>query len=473
MESWSKWLLAGGAFAAIGSMWSYIRGWAGYVTSYVIVTHTINWDIAWALAEYANTFYKKSKYGSRDYDSSRYPMRKTRQHATLVFERLGVRSLFWHGWKPLWVQTSSGGQQSSVPSVTYFRWTFDIDQVLEAAARHSNRLKQGDGDRERFAVHVMGGTWSLYKTELSTRNQERNSGNTRGNDDDGPNARYDLVGIRPLGWTLEDVGMDGNETARLDDLALSAEAQKLLKAIDVWFESRDWYRKRRVTWKLGARLFGEPGCGKTAFIRAVAYSKDLPIYLFDLATMTNDDLRDAWKIAMSNTPCITLFEDIDAVFHLDQPVNRDCPLTLDTLRQCLDGVQPHDGVLTFITTNKIELLDPSLKREGRTDFEVEFLPPDAAGLRKIAERICDEEEDLIEELLAKCQGKTGAAFQHICTLAASARMYEQHGLRVHREESDGELQTQQAPQADAAPDQQLRAGFQQEQGRGGEPLGER
>ncbi len=433
-----KWLLGGAALTAVYSAWGYVRGFWGYLVSYVVVSHNIDGDVAWALAEYASKHYKRSPYGIRTYRSQKYPMRRTRQHAMLVSEMLAMGSLFWHGWRPLRVSAQGGQNNSSYMSITFLRGTFDADKLLEASAREYNRVMQGATDRERFKVQVLGGTWSLYQSQSQEHNKQRPTSGLYASSDS-PRERHDLVGLRPLGWAVTDIGIDGDATARLEDLALSDDAKELLEAIDVWFRSRDWYRERRVTWKLGARLHGVPGCGKTAFVRGVAYKHDLPIYMFDLATMTNDDLRDAWKIAMANTPCVTLFEDIDAVFDLDKPKNAESPLTLDTLRQCMDGVQPHDGVLTFITTNNIDMLCPSLKREGRTDFEVEFLPPDGDGLRKIAERICADEPDLIEPLVASHEGKTGAAFQHVCTLAASKQFFARKGLRIKREEGEADV----------------------------------
>lgn len=449
-----SWIVGGAALAAFGSVWGYLRtGWT-YLVSVLIVQQTIDTNIAWAVAEYANVRWRRSPYGPKAYQSNYYPLKKTRQHVLLAYERLNESSLFWRGWRPLRLSTTKS-KDSETTTLTCIRGTFDIEGLIAAAMKDYNELRQGVIGMKRFRVQTLGGTWSLARTQIAPAGASPQLASPSSSSDHG---KADTYGQRPIGWSRDEVGVDGAETCCLEDLALSPEAIKLLTAIRRWHASRDWYRKHRVVWKLGARLIGEPGCGKTAFIRGVAFELDLPVFMLDLATMTNDDLRDAWRIAMGATPCVVLIEDIDAVFDLDVPKHKDMPLTLDTLRQCMDGVQQHDGVLTFITTNKPETLDPSLKRAGRTDFELEMRPPGPAGLRKIAERICDERPELLDELVAKHGGMTGAAFQHTCTQIAVRKLFED----LH----DGEFQTEQAPQTDATSDQQLRPRDQRNPARG-------
>ncbi len=69
-----------------------------------------------------------------------------------------------------------------------------------------------------------------------------------------------------------------------------------------------------------------------------------------------------WK----EVPCVAMFEDIDAVFHgrRNVAVASGPSLTFDCLLNCLDGVQRANGLLTFMTTNHLELVDPAIGQPG-------------------------------------------------------------------------------------------------------------
>ena len=130
-------------------------------------------------------------------------------------------------------------------------------------------------------------------------------------------------------------------------------------------------------------LYGPPGTGKTALARAFAEDLNMPIYVYNLAEISNHELIRDWGDMQVNVPCIALIEDVDNVFHgreniarrdnmvqmmmpkkddKDDRSRRDLytPLTFDCLLNCLDGVERVDGVFTIITTNDISKVDPAL-----------------------------------------------------------------------------------------------------------------
>lgn len=422
-----EWVLGGAALAAVATVWAQARGLIQYFTSFAIVRHELDMEAAYALIEYCNANWKTGALGTRTYGANHWPMRKTRQHHLLMYERLFLNSVFWKGWA---IMRVGGPNNGSGVSVTFIRGTIDFRKLLIDSAIYFTKLKQSSEMNSRFRVTQLGGTWSIVESQYKNNSSSNSSKSLSATPATDGRMSFDLLGLIPLGWHRNEVGLDGSGSCRLDDLALSTEATEILGAIDWWFKNRQWHHEKRVPWKLGVRLVGEPGCGKTRFICGVAHRYDLPIFMLDLATMTNDDLRDAWKTAMQSTPCAIVVEDIDAVFVHDKPVHKDIPLTLDTLRQCMDGLQQHDGVLIFITTNKPETLDPSLKRAGRTDFELEMLPPSDEGRRKIAERICGDWPELVEELIETREVRTGAEFQQMCRRAAQRTLL---GLAVSKD----------------------------------------
>src|SRR5262249_17055432 len=140
----------------------------------------------------------------------------------------------------------------------------------------------------------------------------------------------------------------------------------LIREIELWRTSRQWYVDRGIPWKRGWLLYGPPGTGKTALARAFAEDLNMPIYVFNLAEMSNLELIKAWGEMKGNAPCRALIEDIDNVSQGRENVARKgggllplmlasrndnnnnnnneerksyTPLTFDCLLNCLDGVE--------------------------------------------------------------------------------------------------------------------------------------
>lgn len=175
--------------------------------------------------------------------------------------------------------------------------------------------------------------------------------------------------------------------------------------------------------------------GKTSLVRAIAYDLDLPIYSFDLSTMSNEELIEKWKLMKTYTPCIALIEDIDAVF--DGRKNRlgeyGGGLTFDCFLNCIGGIENCNGVMLIVTTNNIEDIDEALgvprkdkdmngtlisTRPGRIDRALELKKLTEECRVKIARRILKDYPKYINEVVEKGDGDTGAQFQERCTQIA-------------------------------------------------------
>ena len=178
-----------------------------------------------------------------------------------------------------------------------------------------------------------------------------------------------------------------------------------------------------MPWRRGYLLHGEPGTGKTALARAIAEDLDLPVFVFDLATLKNDELLKAWNQMLAEVPCMALIEDIDAVFHGREniAVNQGPALTFDCLLNCLDGVQRADGLMVMISTNHLDKIDPAIgqpgtigSRPGRIDRIVSMGKLEPNGRRKLAERILDQWPEWIDDICVAGQDDTPAQFQERC-----------------------------------------------------------
>ncbi|MFM7151964.1 MAG: AAA family ATPase, partial [Gemmataceae bacterium] len=242
--------------------------------------------------------------------------------------------------------------------------------------------------------------------------------------------------------------------------------------IELWRAHRDWYRNRGIPWKRGWLLYGPPGTGKTALARAFAEDLNMPIYVFNLAQMSNFELMKAWTDMQVNVPCIALIEDIDNVFHGRENVARKnqpmpfmmpskkdnegdspmpTPLTFDCLLNCLDGVERSDGIFTIITTNDLTKIDPALgqprklpdgtvefisTRPGRIDKAVELTYMEASDKKRMARRILGEYPEEYARILEFIDRfpdlqETPAQFQERCGQIALARLWKEQQRLEH------------------------------------------
>lgn len=135
-------------------------------------------------------------------------------------------------------------------------------------------------------------------------------------------------------------------------------------------DSKKWYEDISVAYKRGYLLHGPGGTGKTTLAQAMAAYLHKDICILNLASLTNDQ---ALMKAFSSLPDngLLMIEDIDCAFEGRQPLGKTL-ITFSCLLNCLDGVIAKDGLITVMTTNHIDKLDPALIRTGRTDVKIEM-----------------------------------------------------------------------------------------------------
>lgn len=212
---------------------------------------------------------------------------------------------------------------------------------------------------------------------------------------------------------------------RLEDLVLSPSMEECLADLSVWSESSAWYAQHNLSWRRGYLFHGPPGTGKTSFAQALARHFGLDLQIFDLATFSNSSLRKAWAVATESGMKMALFEDFDAIFEGRERVCTadTCALTFDCILGLLDGSTTSGGMVTIITTNRPETLDPALaaatkggllSRPGRIDRAIEFAGLDPVMKRGMAERILRDHPDQAIALAASDQANTPAQFQELC-----------------------------------------------------------
>lgn len=129
-------------------------------------------------------------------------------------------------------------------------------------------------------------------------------------------------------------------------------------------------------------------------IRALAGEYGLAACFLSLGdrNIGNSQLQDA--IRTIPCPAMLVIEDVDALFNKDRETNDfNHPLTFSSVLNVLDGLASKDGVLTVMTSNHIERLDPALIRGGRVDRKFEFRDPNDEQIKALFKSFYPDAEE--------------------------------------------------------------------------------
>ena len=174
------------------------------------------------------------------------------------------------------------------------------------------------------------------------------------------------------------------------DVAGEDEAKESLVEVVDFLHNPGKYAKIGAKLPKGALLVGPPGTGKTLLARAVAGEAHVPFF-----SLTGSDfvemfvgvgasrVRDLFKEATKNAPCIIFIDEIDAIGRSRDSKygggNEEREQTLNQLLSEMDGFDSSKGILILAATNRPEILDKALLRPGRFDRRIIVDKPDLKG----------------------------------------------------------------------------------------------
>ena len=166
---------------------------------------------------------------------------------------------------------------------------------------------------------------------------------------------------------------------------------ELFNDIKNFIENKDIYSNLNYPWKYSALIYGNPGCGKSSTILAIASELKRDIEYVNMTSVSSGRLVDIMSRCRGDS--IFVFEDIDAISTgtssnrtEDDPNANNGPIPIGSDSGCIctssisladllnitDGLLSSDGAICIFTTNHIEKLDPALLRAGRMNKLVEF-----------------------------------------------------------------------------------------------------
>ncbi|NLK12225.1 MAG: ATP-dependent zinc metalloprotease FtsH [Candidatus Phytoplasma sp.] len=162
----------------------------------------------------------------------------------------------------------------------------------------------------------------------------------------------------------------------------------------------DFLKNPRKYVELGARipkgvlLFGSPGTGKTLLAKAVAGEANVPFFSISGSDFVElyvgvgaSRVRDLFKVAKENSPCIIFIDEIDAVGRQRGAGlgggNDEREQTLNQLLVEMDGFSANLGIIIIAATNRPDVLDPALLRPGRFDRQITIHLPDVKAREEI------------------------------------------------------------------------------------------
>ena len=224
-----------------------------------------------------------------------------------------------------------------------------------------------------------------------------------------------------------------NPTNTFADVAGADEAVDELQEVVDFLVDPEIYEKLGAKIPRGVLLYGPPGTGKTLLARAVAGEAGVPFYTISGSDFVEmfvgvgaSRVRDLFKQARENSPCIIFIDEIDAVGRQRGSGmgggHDEREQTLNQLLVEMDGFSDREGVILIAATNRPDILDPALLRPGRFDRQIPVTNPDLAGRAQILKvhakgKPLSKDVDL-DALAKRTAGMSGADLANVLNEAA-------------------------------------------------------
>ncbi len=218
--------------------------------------------------------------------------------------------------------------------------------------------------------------------------------------------------------TYEDIG------------GLTDEVKKIREMVELPLKHPEIFDKLGIEPPKGVILHGVPGTGKTLLAKAVANESEAHFILLNGPEImskfygeSEKKIRDIFEDAEKNAPSIIFIDEVDAIAPKREDVQGEVERrVVSQLLTMMDGLKSRGRIVVIGATNRINSIDPALRRPGRFDREIEISVPDKGGrlnILKIHTRNMPLAKDVnLEALAAKTHGFVGADLSALTKEAA-------------------------------------------------------
>lgn len=261
-------------------------------------------------------------------------------------------------------------------TITYFTGNLDNDNLYGLLDKHNVEYTKTIPDNSAFIWNILSivlpilllwGLLSLFMKKMS------GSGGPMG-----------------MGRSHAKVYVQQETGVTFKDVAGQEEAKESLQEVVDFLHNPGKYVEIGAKLPKGALLVGPPGTGKTLLAKAVAGEAHVPFFSLagsDFVEMYvglgASRVRDLFKEAQKNAPCIIFIDEIDAIGRSRDSKygggNEEREQTLNQLLSEMDGFDSSKGILILAATNRPEILDKALLRPGRFDRRIIVDKPDLKG----------------------------------------------------------------------------------------------
>ncbi|WP_339104425.1 CDC48 family AAA ATPase [Haloterrigena salinisoli] len=258
--------------------------------------------------------------------------------------------------------------------------------------------------------------------EVAEREPDRLSVEAEGPLEEGGAAGPGAADAESPNVTYEDVG-------GLDD-----ELERVREMIELPMRHPELFRALGIEPPKGVLLHGPPGTGKTLIARAVANEVDAhfltisgPEIMSKYYGESEEQLREVFEEAAENEPAIVFIDELDSIAPKREEVQGDTERrVVAQLLSLMDGLEQRGEITVIGTTNRVDDIDPALRRPGRFDREIEIGVPDAAGREEILQihtrgmPLADDVD--LERYAENTHGFVGADLENLAKEAAMTAM---------------------------------------------------
>jgi len=264
-----------------------------------------------------------------------------------------------------------------------------------------------------FPILLLGGLFFLF----------RRSGNVPG----GPGQAMNF------GKSRARFQMEAKTGVLFDDVAGIEEAKEELQEVVTFLKKPERFTAVGAKIPKGVLLVGPPGTGKTLLAKAIAGEAGVPFFSISGSEFVEmfvgvgaSRVRDLFKKAKENAPCIIFIDEIDAVGRQRGAGigggNDEREQTLNQLLTEMDGFEGNTGIIIIAATNRPDVLDSALLRPGRFDRQVTVDVPDIKGRLEVlnvhARNKKISEEVSLEAIARRTPGFSGADLANLLNEAA-------------------------------------------------------